>query len=229
MIDNLNYVFVCPAYKLDFEMAKVKKVIIPNRLDLTPGKVTVGLPETNQVLDFTNSYYDPKLKKRVPKQQEIPKIAEDKPKKEKQEKAVQQKKNVEDQMINNTDVRVDNYFHSSDFLPPDICTRLWTLSRGSETKWSWFIKEIEGYKIKFEFYCRPDELIDSLRQYDRGGNFITHAYLRSEFPQIDIPELSHDNIRKIKQGLSGEKPVESVQLVIDILLSKFKSEEYFVK
>lgn len=231
MIDNVNYIFVCPAYRLDYDMAKVKKAIIPNRLELTPGQITVGLPETKSELNYLNSYYDPKLKKRVPKQQEIVIIdtSEGKPKKEKPLTSPTQKKTVEDLMINNTDVRVENYFHSSDFLPPDICTRLWTLSRGSETGWAWYMKEVDGYKTKFEFYCRPHELLDSLKQYNRGGSFITHAYLRSDFPSLDIIELSHDKLRSLKLELIKEKPVESVQLIIDIILSKYKADEYFVK
>lgn len=225
--DNKEFIYICPAYKLDIDMAKVKKIIIPNRLGLTPGKVELDLPEPSTKLDYSNSYYDPKLKRRVPKQIEIKAEPKEKVEKEiKKRESTQKKQPTEDLMLNNKDSKVDGSLYSGDFLPPGVCTRLWTLSKPDTTGWAWFMKEVEGYKTKYEFYCRPKELPEGdTSEYNRGGSFITIAYLKSEYPALDIPELSHDNIRRLSVEIK-EKPVESVQLCIDIQLSNYKCELY---
>ncbi len=223
IVDNINFIFYCPAYKKDFDfMAKRKTVLLePNKLNLIPGKLSItldDLPPLNNNLNSENSYYDAKLKKRVPN---LLLVEQTTPTEEK-EKA--KKAKIENEMVNNTDILVEGKIHSSHFLPPFICTRLWTLSRGTKTGWGWYLRVVDGFKNKYEYYCRPIELQgrasdESITQYDRGGDMFTFAYLKAEYPQLDVPELSQENIIMLSKAFEV-KPIDSIQVAIDGLICK---------
>lgn len=215
IIDGVNFIFVCPAYKItdevEIEMAKRKSVLTePNKLGLIPGKLSIDIDDLPVLkLDNTNSYYDPKKKKRVPILPEI--------NKEKQITPKSIKTKIEDEMVNNTDIQVPGKLHSSHFLPPVICTRLWVLNRGSKSGWGWYLKTIDGFKNKYEYYCRPIELSDGEEQYNRGGDMFTYAFLKVEFPELDAPELCQEQFIKLSKTFM-EKQLDSIQVAIDALI-----------
>ncbi len=216
IVDNINFIFYCPAYKKDLDfMAKRKTVLLePNKLGLTPGKLSIDLddlPPINTALNSENSYYDAKLKKRVPN---LLLVEQTTPTEEK-EKA--KKVKIENEMVNNLDILVEGKIHSSHFLPPFICTRLWTLSRGTKTGWGWYLRVVDGFKNKYEYYCRPIE--NSEEQYNRGGDMFTFAYLKAEYPQLDVSELSQENIIMLSKAFEV-KSIDSIQVAIDALETK---------
>lgn len=205
IIDNINFIFVCPAYRIhEDEMAKKKVLLEPNKLNLTPGKLSITLDDLPPApkLDNTNSYYDPKLKRRVPLLDLQIKTKQVTPQTEKKVK-------VESGQIRNTDELIEGRLHSSHFLSPIICERLWVLGKKNSTGWAWYTRIIEGEKKKFEFYCKPQ---------DDDSNFHTLAYSRFEFPELFKEELSHDRIFKLINSFE-EKGIESFNVVIDALLT----------
>lgn len=208
-IDNLYFIFVCPAYRIDEdEMAKKKTVLLePNRLNLTPGKLSITLDDLPPApkLDHNNSYYDPKLKRRVP--------LLDLQVKEKQitPATATKKVKVESGKIRNTDEFIEGQLHSSHFLPPIICERLWVLGKKNSTGWAWFTRIIEGEKKKFEFYCKSTET------ETEQSDLQTLAFSRFEYPELYREELSHEKIFKLVNSFE-EKGIESFNVVIDALI-----------
>lgn len=220
------FYFVAPAIKLNDEMrGKKKSDELPkrpyNKLGLEAGKVIDIEDLPKQKLDNTNSYYDPKLKRRVPLLAVISNEPKEKEKKEpKQKKEIKQK--VETEMLNNTDIRHSHTcMHSSDFLPPLVCTRIWTLDIGHDVGWWWFVRPVDGEKNKVEYYCRPDQLTeDWMEQYDRGGTKITKAYLKAQFPMFTPPVYEHKFLVEIAKN-SDDKKI-AINAIIDAQLIKWK-------
>lgn len=223
MVDGVHFLFYCPAYKDSDNMANKRIITEPNKLNLTPGKLSIELDDVPKPkLDYSNSVYDARLKRRVPildfksKEESKDKL---KPAKEKKEKVSEAKEN---EMVYNTDTRIEGELHSSDFLPPFICTRLWVLSRGRDTGWGWYLRNADGQKFRTEYYCRPIELTHGYQQYERGGSMFTKAFLKSEFPILDNEFLEQIDFVNSKKEL-GDKYREAMQVVIDALLYKEKN------
>lgn len=217
-VDDIFCFFICPAFKIDYDMAKTKRVpLVKNKLNLVPGKVDdLSDINSNQTLNYNNSYYDKKLKKRVPILVEV-KVE----KKETKKESITVKQKVENELINNTDIKVEGQLHSSDFLNPELSKRIWVLLRGKDVGWAWYIKEVDGVKNKYEYYCRPNIIDDSTRQYDRGGSMFTNAYLKKDFPNLMNEALDYQNLLSIKRELCNNKnnPIE-LNCIIDAFLIK---------
>lgn len=230
MINGINILYYCPAYKKDsdIEMAKRKSIVSePNKLNLTPGKVTLELDDLpQQKLDYKNSVYDPRLKRRVPITTKMS-LDESETKKEKESAIPKQKKitpekqvQVKNEMVNNIDVRNENELHSSDFLPPFICTRLWVLRYKTAHKWAWFMKDVEGSKSKSEYYCRPIIISDYESQYDRGGSMFTLAFEKSLYQYLDKEYLGQDFFILLRSEFKESAP-DVASVVIDSCIYDF--------
>lgn len=220
-VDGKYIFFISPAIKKnEVEMAKVKVPAIVNRLNLEKGNV-VDISDLPPVLDYKNSYYDPKLKKRVPNPIQMAvgteKVKATKAEKIDKEPSIKREK-TEDLMIRDYNIDCQHMPKQSDFLEPRICTRIWTLGIGIESGWGWYLKEQEGYKYKFEFYCRPIHILDGFEAYDKGGDFLTHAYMKFEYPQLDNEALRHDNLSKYYKEFGS---ATDAQLIVNVLIDSY--------
>lgn len=219
-IDGQYIFFVSSAIKKnEVNMAKVKVPTVVNKLNLVKGDV-VKIDDLPPLLDYKNSYYDPKLKRRVPNPIQLKepekKVKETNEPKEKTT-AVKREK-TEDLVIRDYNIFAPNMPKQSDFLEPRICTRIWTLGIGIESGWGWYLKEQEGYKYKFEFYCRPTTILDGFEAYDKGGDFMTHAYMKWEYPALCNEALAHDNLSKIYKENGN---ATDAQLILNVLIDSF--------
>lgn len=221
-IDGDFSFFIAPAFKPTDDMA-IRLVLptVKNKLNLEKGvpPSVDDLPKPK--LDFTNSVYDAKQKRRVP----IIPLANNEEPTEKIKNVVEPKKNstVGDGLINNQDVKEDGKSHSSDFLPPHVCTRLWVLNMEPRSDWAWFWKQVDGVKHKMEYYCRPytiGQTFDDI-QYDRGGAMVSVAFRKIDFPELDNEVLSHENIRRIMSEFNDTKKQE-INCIIDSFLIKWR-------
>lgn len=216
-VNGIYIIFLAPAIKKTENIELMAKVRVPlevNRLGLVKGAVVeiddIPIKYTNE-----NSIYDPKLKRRV-----LLSEIQFKDKKTKKDKIKDTTEKVEktsskqnkEEVINNIDILQEFKPHSSQFLPPRVCTRIWTLNIGINTGWAWYLLD------KNTYYCRPIEIEDMDLEYDRGGVLLTYAYLKSDFDILDNEVLCHENLTKmyIENGMAT-----SAVLVLNVLIDSF--------
>lgn len=230
-VNNEYLYYVCPAIKLDDDMAKRKEIealVKKNPLNLIPGKLSIDIDDLPKPqLTPENSYYDAKLKRRVPlldfSKSENEKAKEPKPEKVKVAKEPKPKEiKIESEMCDNTDERIEGQMHSSDFLPPMVCTRLWTLQKPDRYSWGWFLMFPKEGKRKVLYYCRPVEIKDiSMEQYSRGGTFFTVAYKKSDFPNLDNEILKQEVLVPIKKQIENYS-IECNYIIDAFILNLFR-------
>lgn len=191
-------------------MAKVTVPEVVNKLGLVKGKLSIDLPseeDLQELRDFKERNKT-EVKERAKKTVSAPIVKRNK-----------------DEMLDNQDSETSERLWSGMFLNPKLCTRIWTLGEAPETGWGWFMLENNRW------YCRPIEIEETgislgeetdenewKQQYNRGGVFLTNAYLSKNFSMFINEVLSFENLDKLyrEYGKSTE-----ATLIVNVLIDSF--------
>lgn len=103
------------------------------------------------------------------------------------------------------------------YLPHPVCMRIWVLNPNLSSEAGWYADKRNKDKVQVRTIAESIMAI-STKQADNYA-FITYAYLKSEFPNLDIDDLSSKSLKAMDRNMIN-------QTVDSILLGEVKSEKH---